>query len=83
MTSLSSSPCCEYGVGLLGMGCVADVFSNGVSLCSTGVSTIGQIGSPVARSKVYSQPCFVLCVIALRRVPFTVTSMRFGAIGAS
>ena len=33
-----------WTVLLLGMGCVADVFSFGMSDCGTGVSTIGQIG---------------------------------------
>src|SRR4029079_18763781 len=34
----------EYAGGLLGIGCVFDVFSNGISVCGTGVSGIGQIG---------------------------------------
>src|SRR5258706_12176091 len=42
----------EYGGGLLGIGCVGDVFSFGMSDCGTGVSGIGQIGCPVMRSKV-------------------------------
>src|SRR5262245_42579888 len=51
----------EYGGGALGIGCVADVFSFGMSDCGTGVSGIGQIGTPVMRSNVYSQPCLVGC----------------------
>src|SRR5688572_19015459 len=39
-----------YGAGLVGCGCVGDVFSPGTSDCGTGRSSIGQIGSPVARS---------------------------------
>src|SRR5436189_6328884 len=33
----------EYAGGLLGIGCVGEVFSPGMSVCGTGVSTIGQI----------------------------------------
>src|SRR5262245_8386608 len=40
-----------YGGGFVGIGCVADVFSPGTSLCGTAVSGIGQIGWPVMRSK--------------------------------
>ena len=49
----------------------------------TGVSTIGQIGSPVTRSSTYSQPIFVLAAMILRGLPSIVTSSRFGAIGMS
>src|ERR1051326_5575350 len=41
----STSPCCAYGAGRLGTGCVGDVFSSGTSLWRTGVSGMGQIGS--------------------------------------
>src|SRR5712691_2242746 len=34
----------EYAGGLLGLGCVGEVHSPGMSVCGTGVSTIGQIG---------------------------------------
>jgi len=83
MMSASTSPCCEYGAGFDGIGCVGDDCSPGTSLLSTGVSGIGQIGSPVSRSKVYTHPCFVVCAMALRRRPLTVMSMTLGDIGVS
>ena len=36
--------------GLVGYGCVGDVHSPGTSVCGTGRSSMGQTGSPVARS---------------------------------
>src|SRR5436190_13731259 len=33
-----------YGGGIVGIGCVGDVFSPGMSLCGTAFSGIGQIG---------------------------------------
>jgi hypothetical protein len=49
--SSSEIPCRSNAGGLVGNGCVAAVRSPGTSLCGTGRSTIGQIGSPVTRSK--------------------------------
>src|SRR5215831_19673545 len=57
-------PCLSYAGGLLGNGCVALVFSPGTVDCSTGRSTIGQIGCPLARSKTYRIACFVGCATA-------------------
>src|SRR5439155_17683484 len=51
--------CREYAGGLVGNGCVGDVFSPGTVDCSTGRSSIGHTGWPVTRSKTYSQP--ILC----------------------
>src|SRR5215468_2925938 len=46
-------PCLSYAGGFVGNGWVALVFSPGTVDCSTGRSTIGQIGLPVTRSKTY------------------------------
>jgi len=48
--SLSSTPLREYAGGLVGKGCVGDVFSPGTSVCGTGRSSIGHTGCPVTRS---------------------------------
>src|SRR5690349_4978633 len=48
-----------YGGGLVGIGCVGDVHSPGMSVCGTATSGIGQIGCPVMRSNTYNQPCLV------------------------
>src|SRR5438874_222545 len=42
-------PCRSYAGGLVGNGCVALVFSPGTVDCSTGRSTIGQMGWPLTR----------------------------------
>src|SRR5215475_890130 len=60
-------PCLSYVGGFDGNGCVALVFSPGTVDCSTGRSTIGQIGLPVTRSKTYRNACFVGCATALDR----------------
>src|SRR5882724_3295396 len=44
ITSLSATNVREYGGGTLGTGCVAAVFSPGMSLCGAGFSGIGQMG---------------------------------------
>src|SRR5216684_2025724 len=45
----SVTPCQSYPAGLVGNGCVFEVFSPGTSDCGTGRSTNGQTGSPVVR----------------------------------
>src|SRR5215475_389645 len=76
-------PCRSYAPGFVGNGCVALVFSPGTVDCSTGRSTIGQIGLPVTRSKTYRNACFVGCATALIVWPLTVISARIGAHGIS
>ena len=49
----------------------------------TGRSSMGQTGSPVARSKTNVKPCLVICATALMGLPSTAMSMRFGAAGRS
>src|SRR5450756_357720 len=51
MTSSEPNPCFANGAGFVGKGCVGAAFSPGTSLAPTGLSTIGQIGVPVTRSK--------------------------------
>src|SRR5262245_25212120 len=52
ITSLSRIPCMSYGAGFDGIGCVGEYHSPGTVPFGTGVSTIGQTGAPVTRSKV-------------------------------
>src|SRR5262249_11321060 len=75
--------CLAYAGGLVGNGCVGDVFSPGTSDCGTGRSSIGQTGSPVTRSKTYVKPCFVTWATVLIDLPATVTSRRTGAEAVS
>ena len=49
--SSSVTPCRSNGGGLVGKGCVGEVYSPGTVDCGTGRSSIGQTGSPVSRSK--------------------------------
>ena len=50
MRSFSVTPCLANGAGFEGKGWVAAVFSPGTVDCGTGLSSIGQTGSPVIRS---------------------------------
>jgi hypothetical protein len=59
---------------LVGCGCVGEVFSPGTSDWGTGFSSIGQTGSPVARSSTYSHPSLLGCATTLRGLPSIVTS---------
>ena len=54
-----------------------------VLFCGTGLSSIGQTGSPVARSKTYVKPCLLTWARALIGRPSTVMSSRIGAAGKS
>src|SRR4051812_26407026 len=72
--SFSPTKVREYGGGLVGMGCVGEVFSVGMLVCGTATSGIGQIGCPVMRSNTYSQPCLLGCAISLRGRPSMVAS---------
>ena len=51
----------------VGNGCVGAARSPGTSDGGTGRSSIGQTGSPVTRSNVYTKPCLVICATALTR----------------
>src|SRR5688572_31273049 len=56
LTSSFVNDCFTKGGGLVGKGCVGHVSSPGISLFGTGRSSIGQIGSPVTRSKTNRKP---------------------------
>ena len=76
-------PCRSNAGGRVGNGCVGEYHSPGTSPCGTGRSSIGQTGSPVARSKTNTQPCLVGWATAATRRPPTVMSARIGAHGTS
>src|SRR5215213_7303235 len=77
--SLSAMKVRAYGTGFVGNGCVAAVCSCFIVVCGTGRSSIGQIGTPVARSKQYSQPCLEGTATILRGLPSMVVSISSGA----
>src|SRR5687767_7783656 len=63
--------CFTKGGGLVGNGCVGHVCSPGISLCGTGRSSIGQIGSPVTRSKTNRKPfLFASATTSILRLSF-------------
>ena len=80
ITSSSVNPCRSKGAGRVGKGCVGEYHSPGTSPAGTGSSSIGQIGSPVTLSKVYTQACLVTCMRTLRPLG---KSARIGADGMS
>src|SRR3954470_22338224 len=55
--SLSITPLREKAGGLVGNGCVGDVFSPGTSVCGTGRSSIGKIGSAAPRLERKKKAC--------------------------
>ena len=65
------------------MGWVGEYHSPGTSPAGTGCSSMGQIGSPVSRSKTYRNTCFVGWATALMVSPSMTTSSRIGAQGMS
>src|SRR6185436_19760426 len=79
MRSLSRMKMRAYGTGLVTKGCVGDVCSCFNVVWGTGRSSIGQIGTPVTRSKQYSQPCFDGEHTVLRGLPSIVASISSGA----
>ena len=83
MSASSVSSWISSGRGLVGNGCVGDRSSPGRSEAATGRSSIGQIGAPVSRLKVYAKPCFVVSTTMGVRRPSMVTSIRTGALGLS
>src|ERR1035438_7093385 len=68
-----------YAGGLVGNGCVGDVFSPGTSDWGTGRSSIGQTGWPVTRSNTYKKASLLGKATALMALPFTLMSARIGA----
>ena len=68
-----------YAGGLVGNGCVGDVFSIGTSDCGTGFSSIGHTGWPVMRSNTYKYACLLGEATALIARPFTLMSSSSGA----
>ena len=72
------TPCWSNAGGLVGNGCVGDVRSPGTVDCATGRSSIGQTGSPVARSNTYVNACLLTMATALIGRPSTLMSTRFG-----
>src|SRR3954468_15970657 len=76
----STRPDCRaYAGGLVGNGCVGDVFSPGTSDCGTGFSSIGHTGCPVTRSNTYSHPSLLGDATALIALPFTLMSSSSAA----
>src|SRR5579863_2365821 len=69
----------QYATGLVGYGCVGEVFSPGTVDCGTGRSSIGQIGLPVMRSKTYRKHCLLDTATTLTGLQSILTSARIGA----
>src|SRR5579862_3299198 len=76
-------PCLSKAGGLVGNGCVGEYHSPGTVPFSTGRSSMGQMGWPVARSSTYRNACLLGCATALTVRPFTVKSVRIGGDGLS
>src|SRR5215813_14102735 len=55
------TPCRSNAGGLVGNGCVGDVFSPGTSDCGTGRSSIGHTGLPLVRSSTNRKPFLFGC----------------------
>src|SRR6476659_1909132 len=62
--SLSVMSWRQYGFGFKGNGWVGQVSSPGTSEAGTGLSSIGNKGSPVSRSSTYRNPTFDTCATA-------------------
>src|SRR5438445_360359 len=58
-----------YAGGLVGNGCIGEVFSPGTSDCGTGRSSIGHTGRPVTRSNTYRNACLPGRATALIGLP--------------
>ena len=79
-----AAPWYSNGAGRVGKGCVGQTTSPGMSVSvGTGRSSIGHTGSPVTRSKTYTNPCLLTWASALTGRPATSMSTRFGAAGKS
>ena len=61
-----------------GTGCVGEVHSPGTMDCRTLRSSMGQTGSPVARSNTYRNAVLLGCITASMRQPSTVMSPSMG-----
>ena len=81
--SFSVNDCRANGAGLVGNGCVGQLFSPGTSDCGTGRSSIGKIGWPVLRSNTKMKPYFVACATTSMLRPFWRSVSSFGACGRS
>src|SRR5580658_7958924 len=68
-----------YAGGLVGNGCVGQVFSPGTSDCGTGRSSIDHTGCPVTRSKTYRNDSLLGSATALIALPPTLILARMGA----
>src|SRR5205823_12879536 len=79
ISSSSVTACRAYAGGLVGNGCVGDVFSIGTSDCGTGFSSIGHTGWPVMRSNTYRNASLLGSATALIALPLTLMSIRIGA----
>ena len=78
------TPWYSNGAGFVGNGWVGETYSPGMLVSvGTGRSSIGQTGSPVTRSNVYTNPCLLTCTSALMSRPSTVISTRLGDVGKS
>ena len=82
-TSSSVKPCFANGAGLVGNGCEGQARSPGTSEGATGRSSRGHTGSPVARSKVNTNPCFVTNATASMVRPPGRMVIRLGGAGRS
>src|SRR5678815_1573980 len=73
----------QYGFGFNGNGCVGQVCSPGTSETGTGLSSIGNKGSPVSRFSTYRNPTFDTCATASIFFPSRSMVTRFGGAGKS
>jgi hypothetical protein len=71
------------GAGSVGKGCVGHARSPRRSDGSTGRSSIGKSGAPLARSNRKTNPVFVICATASTGRPSRATVSRVGAAGRS
>ena len=74
MRSASVTPWRSNAGGLVGNGCVGEVFSPGTFDCGTGRSSIGHTGLPLVRSSTNRNPFLFGCITALILRPSTVMS---------
>src|SRR6266545_735631 len=67
------------GRGAVGKGCVGQVCSPGTSVCGTGRSSTGKIGSPVSLLSRKRNPILVACATAgISRPSFLIDQRRLG-----
>ena len=73
----------QYGFGFKGNGCVGQACSPGTSEAGTGLSSIGNKGSPVSRFSTYRNPTFDICATASIFFPSLSMVTRLGGAGKS